>query len=239
MIRITKTLILLLLAAITLNACYPGDSIPIDDLDTSSTFYKAEDFSPPPASVAIVWEVVQQKNDDANDLPYKGEVDSEILNTTLDNLVNLYGESNVIIISETATPSPTPSNSNVSVVVYDENDPEPNVDVVVSPSIILRRETVGTVYPGYPWWGGGGWWGGGCYYCGYPPSVSIQRYDIGTVVLDMVDLRQLVNGAFNSSDVPIIWVAVNRGLISSSSSFNKERTVKGIDQSFEQSPYLN
>lgn len=244
MIRFTKTSMLAIGVALILNACYPGDSIPISDLDTSSTFYVEQDFSTPPASAAIIWDVVQVKDDDSNDLKYDGEVDDEILNTTLDNLVALYGEGNVIIVSETATPSPTPSNSNVTVLVPD-SDPEPDADVVISPSIILRRETVGYVYPGYPWWGGGwwggGWWGpgwGGCYYCGYPPTVSVQQYDVGTVVLDMIDLRQLVNGAFAPNDIPISWVSVNRGLLSSNSDFNAERTVDGINQSFDQSPYL-
>lgn len=244
MIKLTKTSIMVILVAMILNSCYPGDSIPISDLDTSSTFYSEQDFSTAPTSAAIIWDVVQVKDDDANDLPYDGEVDDEILNTTLENLVALYGESNVVIVSETLAPDPTPSNRNVQIVVPNDVDPEPDVDVVISPSIILRRETVGYVYPGYPWWGGG-WWGGGwwgpgypCYYCGYPPSISFQQYDVGTVVLDMLDLRQLVNGAFDPDDVPIIWVSVNRGLLSSNSDFNGERTVDGINQSFEQSPYL-
>lgn len=243
MIKLTKTSLAAILVAIILNACYPGDSIPIDDLDTASTFYKPENFSTPPASAAIIWDVVQVKNDDANDLPYNGEIDDEILNTALDNLVALYGVSNVYIISESATPNPTPSNGSVTVLVPD-TDTEPDVDVVVSPSIILRRETVGYVYPGYPWWGGG-WWGGGwwgpgypCYYCGYPPTVSFQQYDVGSVVLDMLDLRELVGGALDPDDLPIIWVSIDRGLVSSNSSFNGDRTVGLINQSFEQSPYL-
>ena len=226
---------ILLLITTVLVSCYPSSSIPIDDLDTTSTFRIPEDFEPAPISAAIFWDVVQVKNDDAEDLPYLGEIDDEILNTTLDNLVNLYGVDGVVIISKTESPFPTPSNPNVKIVT--PADGEPDVDVAVAPSIVLRRQYVGVVYPGYPWWPGwgGGWWGP-CYYCGYPPNVSYTKYDVGTVVLDMVDIRKFSNGVPN--DVTPSWVAVNRGLLSSNKEFNSERTVTGINQAFSQSKYL-
>ncbi len=237
----TKKIALLFIGAIALQACYPGDSIPIEDLDTTSTFYTPDDFTTPHKSVAIFWEVAQIKNDDKDDLKYNGEVDDEILNTTLDNLVSIYGANNIIIISETPVPNPTPSNANVAIITGD--DPAPNVEAVVASNIILRRETVGVVYPGYPWYGGwgGGWWGsgwGGCYYCGYPPTISYQQYDIGSVVLDMIDIRKFVGGQVPNEITPS-WVAVNRGLISSNEVFNAERVENGINQAFIQSPYLD
>lgn len=88
--------------AVVLQACYPGDSIPIADLDTTSTFYEPTDFDTPHASAAIMWDVVEIIDEDNpdNNIPYNGEVDAEILNTTLDNIVALYGVSNVVIIGE-------------------------------------------------------------------------------------------------------------------------------------------
>lgn len=239
MIKLTKRVISLVGLATILYGCYPGGSIPIDDLDTTSTFYVEADFTPPHASAAIFWDVAKLENDNDKDLPYNGEVDDEILNTTLDNLVALYGVSNVYIISESATPVPTPSNSNVTVI---SDGTTPDVEAVYSPSIKLTRETVGVVYPGYPWYPGwgGGWWGpgwGGCYYCGYPPTVSYQQYDVGSVILDLVDVRKFVNSVPPDEITPS-WVAINRGLISSNSSFNAERVVTGINKAFEQSPYL-
>lgn len=236
----------ILVILVAFQACYPGGSIPIEDLDTTSTFYNTDDLATPPVSAAIVWDVVEiiDEDDPDNNIPYEGTVDAEILNTTLDALVDLYGENNVVIISETATPDITPSNPNIPIVVPDV-DPVPDVEALYNTSIMLRIQTVGVVYPGYPWWPGGGWWGGWypgypgypCYYCGYPPSISYTRYEVGTVILDMFDLRQL-DGSTIPSDFDPSWIAVNRGLISKNSEFNKTRTVSGIEKAFLQSAYL-
>ncbi|MEN8249272.1 MAG: DUF4136 domain-containing protein [Bacteroidota bacterium] len=230
---------------IVLQACHPnGDGIPFADLDTVSTFYNSDDLSTAPASAAIVWDVANIKLDDGDDLIYTGEVDDDILNTTLDELVSLYGEANVVIISETATPVPAPGNASVTVVVPGV-DPQPNVESVYAPSIILRKKVIGTIYPGYPWWGGG-WWGGwypgyypgGCYYCGYPPTVSYQKFEVGSVILDMFDTRQLVGGEI-PADYDPSWLAVMRGLISQDESFNAQRVTSSIRKAFSQSTYLN
>ena len=228
-------------------ACYPGDSIPIDDLDTTSTFFNSDGLAPAPASAAIVWDVVEiiDEDDPDNNIPYDGEVDDEILNTTLDELVKLYGESNVVIISETPNPGITPSNPNVQIVVPGI-DPDPDVDALYNSSIMLRIKTVGVVYPGYPWWPGGGWWGGWypgypgypCYYCGYPPTVSYSRYEVGTVISDMFDLRQIPAGSQPPADYDPSWIAINRGLISKNTDFNATRVTAGIKLAFTQSPYL-
>lgn len=233
-----KKIAMLFIAAITLQACYPGDSIPIEDLDTASTFYVPEDFSPAPATVAILWDVARiEGSDPDNDLDYEGEVDDEILNTTLENLVKIYGEGNITIISETATPNPAPSNSNIAIVT--PTDPIPSVDGAYAPSIKLTRETVGIVYPGYPWYGGGWgcWYCSPCYYCGYPPTVSYQSYDVGSVVIDLIDVRQLTPGETPGEFTPS-WVGLFRGLVSSNSTSNSARVVSNINQAFEQSPYL-
>ena len=223
---------ILLLIATATYSCYPDDEVPVEDLDTTSTFYKPADFNPAPETVSILWDVVQIKSEDGdNDIPYDGEVDEEILNTTLDNLVALYGVENVIIISEDANPSPTPSNPNVQIITSD--DSIPNLDSVFLASILLRTNIVATVYPGYPWWGG--WW---CYYCWYPPVVDFDQYDVGTVVLDLIDLRQIENGD-ETDEIESSWVAAMRGLLTSSNSFNAERVVSGINQAFNQSQYLN
>lgn len=234
---------------VVFQACYPGGSIPISDLDTTSTFYNTEDLATAPRSAAMVWDVAEiiDEEDPDNNIPYDGEVDEEILNTTLEELVKLYGETNVKIISETATPSPAPSNPNVEILVS-----PPNIDSLVAvvetvytPSIMLRKQYVGIVYPGYPWWGGGWWggWWGPCYYCGYPPQVSYQRFDVGSIIIDLHDLRQLPAaippaGIVVPEDFDPSWVGVIRGLLSSSASTNQERVMVGIQQAFVQSPYL-
>lgn len=239
----TKSVWLLPLLVV-LQACYPGGSIPIADLDTTSTFYNTDDLATAPNSAALIWNVAHLELGDNDDLPYDGEIDSEILNTTLEQLVDLYGPSKVVIIwmDSTTSPSPPPSVGNIDVFVPGSSDPQPMVESLYAPSILLRNKEIGIVYPPYGW--GGGWWGGwypgypgGCYYCGYPPQVGYIEYEVGSVILDMFDLTQITPGGIPNNFDPS-WLAVMRGLISNTGSFNKERTVTGIQQAFRQSPYL-
>lgn len=253
MIKLMKMMYRMLIVGIplvVLQACYPGDVIPLTDLDTTSTFYNKEDLATAPTSAAIVWDVVQIENGDDDDIPYDGEVDDEILNTTLAELVDLYGADSVVIIwkdSVNTDPIPAPSISGVTVIIPQSGTTPPDVDVVITPSIILRNQYVGIVYPGYPWWGGG-WWGGWypgypgwgpCYYCGYPPTISYRKYEVGSVVLNMYDLRQIPVGGTPPEDFDPSWVAIMRGLLSSDAAFNADRVTVGIEQAFNQSPYLN
>ncbi len=204
-------------------SCYPDADVDIDELDTTSTIYKKADFNTAPKSATMFWKVVEIEGEDGENIPYHGEIDEEILNTTLDNLVDLYGVDNVYILSPADPPSPTPSNPNVKIIR--QNDPDPNTDMGVLTSIILRKNTgVGWAYPPYWWWG--------CYYCWYYPVPYYYDYEVGTVLVSMKEPGQLVDGEGPS------WTGVVRGLLSDSGSYNKDRTVKGVDQAFDQSPYL-
>ena len=223
-----KTMLkVVMLSVITtlLISCYPDSNTDIDDLDTVSTVSIDADFNTAPKTAMILWEVAELEGDDGNNVPYHGEIDKEILNTTLDNLVDLYGVENVYIFSETETPSPVPSNSQVTVFAINGNDPQPFFEAGVVASVVLRQNTeVGWVYPGYPWWG--------CWYCWYTPIPVVVDYEVGTVIISMMDHRQ------NGNDLAPSWMAFVRGLPSDSNSFNGDRTVSGIDQAFEQSPFL-
>ena len=215
-------IVTLLVVSVLLYSCYPN-STSIEDLDTATTIYEPKDFEIAPTSAIIYWDIEQLVSEDGNDLPYDGEVDYEILNTTLDNLIALYGVGNIYIYSKTNTPTPTPSNSDVTIITHDDEIPE-GVHAGILPSILLRKNTsVGVVYPPcYP-----GYWG---WYC-YPPVVSVSSYDVGTIILNLVDLRK-------NEDTSHAWSAYVRGLPSSSSSFNGDRVTSGINQAFIQSPYL-
>ena len=225
---------------VILQACYPGGSIPLSDLDSNTTLYNTDDLATAPTSAALFWEVLQITDEDGNDdLDYNGEVDDEILNTTLMELVKLFPNDTVYIISETAVLSPplTITGEKVKIVVPTV-DPIPDVESLYAPSIILRNKTVIYTYPGYGW--GGGWWGGwwGCYYCGYP-SVGYSSYEVGTVLLDMYDLRNIPAGGPVPGDFDQSWIGIMRGLVASNPSTNSSRVISGIQQVFKQSPYLS
>ncbi len=126
------------------------------------------------------------------------------------------GVDNVYIFSKDDVLFPIPSNSGVKVIKFGET--VPTVDAAIVPAIVLRENTsVGIIYPPcLP-----GYW-----YC-YPPIVDVTSYGVGTVVT--------MHTNFQSGSDPS-WTALMRGLLSSSGS---SRTIEGINQAFEQSPYLN
>lgn len=87
------------------------------------------------------------------------------------------------------------------------------------------------------WWSPSFWgpyWGGGWYYP-YPVSYS---YSTGTMVMEMVDLRNAPVDETTQTQLPVIWQAVSSGLLSSSNHFNLQLVERAIDQSFTQSPYI-
>jgi hypothetical protein len=225
-----------LTAILLLQACYPNSgSVPLTDLDTTSTFYNTDDLATPPTSAAIVWQVTRFAVGDGDDLEYNGQFDADILNTSLQELIILYGESNVVIISETATPVPAPINTDVTVIVP-TIDPLPNVEALFAPGVLLRNRNVTTVHPGMPWWGGG--WG--CWWC-FPPVVSTRTFEVGSILVEMFDMRKVPPGGPIPNNFTASWLAVLRGLIANNPGTNNARVVGGLQQAFSQSqsPYLN
>ena len=86
-------------------------------------------------------------------------------------------------------------------------------------------------YPGY--WNVGYWgdWAG--WYHSYP---IVYSYSVGSLLTEMVDLRAPEG---TNRKLPVVWNSFLSGLLTASSSFNMQLTVQAIDQSFEQSPYLD
>src|SRR5688572_17311125 len=85
-----------------------------------------------------------------------------------------------------------------------------NPDIGLTLSAI-KDLNLSVIYPGY-WWGYWGYWGG-CYwgYCGYPPYYPwggmVYSIPTGTLILDMIDLK---NAQANAKYV-VIWGAVMSG----------------------------
>lgn len=135
-------------------------------------------------------------------------------------------------------------------VYFDEGVEEPDLMMAVA-AISTTTVTVGWWYPYYPGWG----WGWGWYkkaprdtnywygYPGYyPPGWGwggvpyYSSYTTGTILMEMSNPNdhRLVDG---DTVVPMYWAGGVNGVLSSGS--NTTRITDGIDQAFEQSPYLN
>ena len=116
-------------------------------------------------------------------------------------------------------------------------DPASPPDVVVTiRGIAVENTDVYVSYPWYPYWG---WYGWPCCYgpgwgVGYPMVTAVQ-YDVGTIVVDMWDVRRADPVA---ERIPAIWVAALRGLLVDSPADAPFRIDQAIDRAFSQSPYL-
>jgi hypothetical protein len=119
----------------------------------------------------------------------------------------------------------------------------PSFDAGAPPDVVVLIKGVAVqntdVYVSYPWWGYWGWYGWPCCYgpgwgAGYP-VVSVSQYDVGTIVVDMWDLRRADPVAMQ---IPAIWTAALRGLLEGSAVDAPFRIDQAIDRAFAQSPYL-
>lgn len=107
-------------------------------------------------------------------------------------------------------------------------DPENPPDVIVQVSA-LATENYAIVGSYCDWW----YWYYP-YYCYYPPYWTTVEYEVGTVFVTMVDPARIAA----DDRIPIVWLAAVNGVLSTSTD-NLQRVLTGIDQAFEQSPYLN
>lgn len=90
----------------------------------------------------------------------------------------------------------------------------------------------------YWWWGYPGYWDsfywGDWGYWYYPYSVTYS-YSTGSLLTDLVDLTAPQG---KEQKLPVIWNTFISGLLSGSSKVDMALTVRGINQSFTQSPYV-
>lgn len=127
--------------------------------------------------------------------------------------------------------------SNMTSKGYTEATDKSSADLGIQLSYIKDTYYLTTVgspwrYSGY-WWPGywnGGWGNYGWYY----PYAITYSYNVGSMIIDMVNL----NGTVVSGNLPIIWNAYINGLIQSNSEVNLNKTISGINQAFTQSSYI-
>ena len=108
-------------------------------------------------------------------------------------------------------------------------------DVLVLNAAATRIET-GVAYGGwYDAWGYLPYWGtmDGSWWWGMPAGAVTYSFPAGTLITVMVDLR-----APRESDkqIPVLWASAIDGVVNGSATVS--RVLAGVDQAFEQSPYL-
>ena len=196
-------------------ACHPGEPTGPAQLDVVATahddtvnFASIGTFVMPDSVVAIV-----PPESVASTLPFDHSYDQLILDGVAAQMATL---------GYTRLPT------------FDPNNP-PDVAVLIKGVAVRNTD----IYVSYPWWGYWGWYGWPCCYgpgwgVGYP-VVSASQYDVGTIAIDMWDLRRSDAVA---ETVPAIWTAALRGLLEGSAADAPFRIDQAIDRAFEQSPYL-
>jgi hypothetical protein len=117
-------------------------------------------------------------------------------------------------------------------VQVDTNDAvnPPQFAVIVAAQAV-DNYSVYSYYPWYPW----GWWG--YYWWYYPPTVGVSyAYTLGTLFIQMGEFAPYDP----DEDEPktAYWMAAQNGVLNDSSSNLENRFTTGINQMFDQSPYL-
>jgi hypothetical protein len=206
-------------------SCYPGEISNIEELDTVGTIYDPNvDYSAfstyamPDSVVAI-----DNRESSGDEPPLSPAFQALMLSTVASNMEKL-GYTRVCPDGD-ASVCPDPSKW-------------VEADVAVTVGIIISDEFVASI--GYPWGGYWGWYGGWPGYgpgygIGYPPTGTVYKYETGTAVIDMIDID---SSTPSDSLVDAIWQGGINGLASSKQAVNEDRIIKGINQAFEQSPYL-
>ena len=111
---------------------------------------------------------------------------------------------------------------------------QPDLGLVLG---VVKDLNLGVIYPGW-WYGYWGYWGG-CYwgYCGYPPYYPwygmIYTIPTGTLILDMLDLKN----ATTEGKLGVRWGSVMSGGLGLTGN-DLALGISAIDQAFAQSPYL-
>ncbi|SEW43568.1 DUF4136 domain-containing protein [Chitinophaga arvensicola] len=103
-------------------------------------------------------------------------------------------------------------------------------------TVAVKDVTVGVVYPGY-WWGYPGYWDPwdwGWYYPYYYPWATTYSITTGSVIAEIIDVKN----AQANQKLDVTWTMNLNGALGSSASTNLQRALDGIDQAFNQSPYL-
>jgi hypothetical protein len=200
----------LLLFAGVYGACTPGNEITASESDVVVTFFDTDfDFgSVKYYAMPDTIIILTADPDNPGDPLISAEDEQQILSLVRDNFADRGYERS------------------------DTNDTQnpPQFAVVVSAQAV-DNYSVYSYYPYYPW----GWWG--YYWWYYPPSVGVSyAFTLGTLFIQMGDF-EFFDPDENESKTAY-WMGAQNGVLNDASANLERRFTDGINQMFEQSPYL-
>ncbi|HKO46480.1 MAG TPA: DUF4136 domain-containing protein [Polyangiaceae bacterium] len=114
-----------------------------------------------------------------------------------------------------------------------EASENPNLALLVG-AISSNNWVAYTWYPYYPYYGWPPYYGWGIYYP-YYPTTSVVNYPTGTLMMELVSLKDVDSEEMRT---PSIWSGSVAGLLAQSDLDPLTRINRTIDQAFAQSPYL-
>jgi hypothetical protein len=232
--RLKSVIAPLIIVLTGFSSCYPVDDLLVEDLDVAATLYDKSYYAP---------ETGVNKFDELQTFDVVDTVVHIIAAGDEDNISRQYDE---FVLEQIRL-------NMLKLGFVEEPNPDVNpADVAITVSVLSSEHEV---YTWYPYWGW--YWGyypyknadadagaavtikntGSPYYYYYPwyPYSTYYTYQSGTVLMEMVDVAR-VNP--DVEEIPVIWAGIVNGVIESSQTPMKERVSKGIDQCFDQSPYL-
>jgi len=201
-------------------SCYPGEVTSIAQIDVVITTHDDTVTFTNFATYALLDSVVH--------IDYEDNMADDLLDRSNDAL----------ILSEVR--------AGIEAMGYME-EPNPNTtqpDVILLVGAIATQKDAYFAWGWWPWWGWGGGWGGCCYGpgwgWGYPGGgVGRVSYEVGTLVITMLDPDRPSNPDTEIDTAPVLWLAAINGILSGSSTGLTARITNLIDQAYDQSPYLN
>jgi hypothetical protein len=228
-LRFKNVLLPLIIVVAGVSSCYPIDDLTVEDLDITATIYDKTYYDGPSGNV--------NKFEDLMTFTVVDTIMHLVESGTEDNISHQYDD---FVLEQVRL-------NMLKLGFTEELNPEVNpAEVVITVSAMSSEHEVYTWYPYWGWyWGYGGYPYKGTatgdlisaysYYYPWLPYSTYYSYQSGSVLLEMVDAARVDPDV---EEIPVIWAGIVNGVLESSQSGTKNRLSTGIDQCFNQSPYL-